>query len=270
MTRFAFVVTSTLIVLGASHVTAQTMPKYRVEADGFNCGAADIKAVCDSAGKHLWKHFEDFPSEPLVVKRGYSGPFFSHVKNKDGELVILLDTGNHLWSQFSYQFSHEFLHYLCGYKHKDRGNLWFEETLAETASLYCMRAMAKDWKENPPYSNWKEYRDSLRDYIDNVEKSRTYITNIHARGLPTFYAAHRKTLEGDPNNRPLNGAMALVLLRLFEAEPGRWEAVRWLNSPGGEKKHTFEEHLQSWKNSVPEKHKTFVQQVAELYGIELE
>ena len=74
-------------------------------------------------------------------------------------------------------------------------------------------------------------------------------------------------MEKDANLRDLNGAMSLVLLRLFEEDPQRWESVRWLNhqpSPEGE---TFPEYLQKWLNAVPDRHKPFVLQIARLYGL---
>ena len=81
----------------------QPLPTYRVEADGFKSDERDIKAVCDSAATEIWRHLEPYELEPFVVKRGYSGPFFSHGKNSRGELEILLDVEGAYWSQYAYQ-----------------------------------------------------------------------------------------------------------------------------------------------------------------------
>lgn len=64
----------------------------------------------------------------------------------------------------------------------------------------------------------------------------------------------------------LNGAMAVVLLHLFEAEPARWEAIRWLNSTPPHEGDTFATHLQHWHDAVPPKHQPFVQRIAGLFG----
>ena len=138
------------------------LPSYRVEAAGFKSAERDIKAVCDSAAGELWRHLKPYKLEPFVVKRGQEGPFFSFVKNSRGELEILLDTGETYWSQYAYQFAHEFFHLLCGSAERDPGNLWFEETLGETASLFVLRAMARSWKTKPPYPHWADYRDHDR------------------------------------------------------------------------------------------------------------
>jgi hypothetical protein len=162
--------------------------------------------------------------EPIVVTRGRNGPITLYQRNDRGEIVIRLDTEQTYWSQYSYQFAHEFCHVLCGYRDADRRNKWFEETLCETASLFAMRAMARTWKESAPYAHWRDYRDALRNYADDVIRKRDLIHEIHARGLPEFYRTHQAELESNPTSRELNGAMSIVLLHLFEEQPERWEA----------------------------------------------
>jgi len=246
------------------------MPPYRVEADGFDgARAADIKAVCDSAGRELWRHFPGHTIEPFVVTRGHKGPIVLYERNARGEIVMRLDTGRTFWSQYAYQFAHEFCHILCGFDKDDPGNKWFEETLCETASLYALRAMARAWKTDPPYPHWRDYRDALRDYTDDILAKRHKVDEIHRNGLAAFYRAHRAELTRHSCNRDLNGAMAVVLLRLLEREPNRWEAVRWLNAGPAPAGRTFPEYLQAWHDAAPGRHKPFIRQVADLYGIPL-
>jgi len=245
------------------------MPPYRVESRGFNDSARDIKATCDSAGRELWKHFPDYKIEKFVIKRGKGGPISLYARNKQGEIVIRLDTGNQLWCQYAYQFAHEFCHVLCDYEEDDPGNKWFEETLCETASIYAIRAMAISWKTDPPYGHWKGFRDSLRDYSDKVIRKWSGIYEIYEKGLPGFYKAHQAELAKEPCNRELNGAMAQVFLKLFEEDPSRWGAIRWLNSAPSPKDETFQQYLTKWHKAVPEKHKPFVKKVAHLFGMTL-
>lgn len=244
-----------------------SMPTYRVDSVAFKASASDIKAVCDSAGSQLWRHFSQYEIDPFLVQRGDSGPFFCYNKNARGELVILLATGGTYWSQYAYQFSHEFCHLLCGRENKEPRYMWFEETLAETASLYALRAMSKEWETNPPYQNWKEYRDSLRTYADNIALGRTNVYAINEKGLANFYRTHKEALEREPCDRALNGAMALVLLRLFEAQPEHWETLRWLNSSPPHQSKTFQQHLSEWRDAVPEEHKAFIEKIAGLFGV---
>lgn len=246
------------------------MPPYRVEARGFNASDRDIKAVCDSAGRELWKHFSDYKIEKFVVERRKGGPIVLFARNKRGEIVIKLDTGHTYWCQYAYQFAHEFCHILAGFEEDYSGNMWFEETLAETASLYAIRAMSRSWKNDPPYGHWKGFRDALRDYSDNTISKWTKVYEIYEKGLGGFYKAHQAELAKEPCNRKLNGAMAQVFLKLFEEDPSRWGAIRWLNSAPSPKGETFEQYLTKWHRAAPDKHKPFVKKVAHLYGVTLE
>ncbi len=251
-----------------SYATPQ-MPTYRVESRGFNNSPRDIKKLCDSAGRELWKNFDDYKIEKFVIVRGRGGPITLFKRNSKGEIVIRLDTGNALWSQYSYQFAHELCHVLCGFDEDYKGNMWFEETLCETASLFTMRAMAKSWKTDPPFKHWSGYRDSLRSYADDVIRKRTKVHEIYEKGLADFYKTNKARLTEEPCDRSLNGAMSLVFLKLFEEEPSRWGAVRWLNSKPSKKGETFQQYLNKWRNAAPEKHKPFITKVANMYGVTL-
>ncbi len=245
------------------------VPAYRVEAEGFGASEADIRAVLDSAGGELYRFFPDYALEPLVVVHGSGSPITLFQRNEHREIVIRLDTGSTFWCQYAYQYAHELAHVLSGFKQGYEGNKWLEETLSETASLFVMRAMARSWKDAPPYPNWRDYRDALREYTDDIIRRRTTIRGIHAQGLAGFYREHQATLERNPTDRELNGAMAIVFLQLFEEEPARWEAIRWLNvqpAPAGER---FADYLVRWRAAAPERHRPFITEVARLYGIAL-
>ena len=266
------------LLLGAGQRVVAQKPKYaspqmppiRIDANGFEASEADIRAIVTSAGRELWRFFPDYLIEPVVVTRGREGPISLYDRNASKEIVIRLDTSKTLWSQYSYQFSHEFCHVLCGYDKDDRGNLWFEETLCETASMFTMRAMSKSWKSDPPYANWKDYRDALRNYVDDIIRKRTKVHDIYADGLAAFYQKHQVALRKDPTQRDINGAMAIVLLHLFEEEPTRWEAVRWLNSAPSPAGETFKQYLQKWHTAAPKRHQPFVRKIADLYGQKLD
>ena len=255
-----------LLPAAAQEPAKPNLPLYRVDASDFEASEADIRAVCDSAVKQLWRHFLDYELEPFVVTRGKQSPIVLYQRNDRKEIVLKLDTSNTFWSQYAYQFGHEFCHILCRYRPSDGQNLWFEETLCETASLYVLRGMARDWKKDPPYRHWADYRDSLRDYSDDLIRKRTHVREIHATGLAAFYRTHADELRKNATNRDLNGAMAVILLARLEEEPEHWEAVRWLNdSPASQDEH-FAAYLSRWHAAAPEKHQPFIADVAELFG----
>ncbi len=245
-----------------------SMPLYRVDSREFEASEADIRAVCDSAGMTLWRQFHDYEIEPFVVTRGREGPILLFKRNDQKEIVLKLDTGKTFWSQYGYQFSHEFCHMLCGFREGDASNKWFEETLCETASLFTLREMARTWKEQPPYKHWSDYRDHLREYADNVIRNRKELAAIHRQGLPTFYRQHEAALRKKPTERELNGAMAVVLLHFFEEDPQRWEAIRWLNAELPPPDEPFSDYLARWQAAVPERHREVVEKIGALYGLE--
>lgn len=245
---------------------AQPLPAMRIDAGAFGASEADIRKLLESVATELVRGFpEAHELEPLAVVRG-DGPFVSHRRTEGGEIEIRLATGGTYWSQYAYQFAHEFCHVLCGFTPHNRQHLWFEEVLCETASLFAMRAMARSWRDRPPYANWRDYRDSLRDYADDVIAGREHLAELHAIGMAAFYRRHRQELESDPNNRELNGAMAIVLLPMFEADPARWEAVRWLNhGASADDDRGFADHLRHWQDSAPERHHPFIRQIRNLF-----
>ena len=121
------------------------MPPIRIDTNGFDASEADIRAIVTSAGRELWRFFPDYRIEPVVVTRGEMGPVVLYDRNKDKEIVLRLDTSKTFWAQYSYQFSHEFCHVLCGYDNDDRANLWFEETVCETACSFGKKLAISCW-----------------------------------------------------------------------------------------------------------------------------
>lgn len=241
----------------------------RVNPQGFEASKADIHAVCRSAGDQLLKHMDGLEKTTVVVSKGKHGPIALFDRGGKGEFHLKLDTGQTYWSQYSYQFAHEICHVLCRYEDDYKGNLWFEETLCELASLYCLREMSRTWRTDPPYANWKAFAPSLRDYTDDILRKRVDYLEILKSGLPAYYRKHAAHLVKNATDREKNGSMAVVLLALFERQPEHWNAIRWVNpapSPEGE---TFAQYLTKWRDAVPEKHKQFVESIAGMYGVTL-
>lgn len=262
---FALFAVAAAVLLSHPLRGAQELAPLRVEAEAFHAGPADILAVCRSAARELVRHFpESHDLEPVRIRKGDAGPLVAFQRTDAGEVLVFLDTGGNLWSQYAYQFAHEFCHILCRF-HEDNRYLWFEEVLCEAASLFALRAMARSWKDDPPYPNWRDYRDSLRSYADDVIASRGLIAEIHRNGLAAFYQARRQDLPRHPTDRETNGAIAAILLPLFERDPASWEALRFIRSdpPAAD----FPGHLAAWHGRVPKRHRAFVASIISLFGL---
>jgi hypothetical protein len=241
----------------------------RIDPGGFHSSKADIHAVCKSAGDQLLKHMVGQEKITIMVSKGTHGPIALFARGEHGEYRVKLDTGKTFWAQYAYQFAHEICHVLCRYEDDYKGNLWFEETLAELSSLYCLREMSRAWRENPPYPNWKSFAPKLGDYTDEIIRKREGYLEILKIGLPAYYRQHAAHLSRNGTDRDKNGAMAIALLALVERQPEHWNAIRWVNSSPSPEGETFVQYLAKWRAAVPEKHKMFVDSVAEIYGMEL-
>lgn len=258
---------STFIITPCTHAentdSLIALPKYRVDDRGFHASARDIKKVLDYTARPLWKNFPGYQLEPIVITRGNNGPIVLYQRNQNKEIIVRLDTSQTYWCQYAYQWAHEFCHILCGYRNDAQENKWFEETLCEMASLYCMRAMATDWKKKPPFGS-KTYHQSVRNYIDQVIASREIIKPAE---LGKFYQKHKEKLRKDSTLRDLNGAMAASLLPLFEAKPENWEAIRYLNKTPAKSGLTLKEYFTKWYKDAPKKHHALIKKIAKHYGI---
>ncbi|MBQ96756.1 MAG: hypothetical protein CMP30_02015 [Roseibacillus sp.] len=254
---------------GTTHADSRKALTVRVNAEKFNASRADIEAVCRSAGNQLMQQMEGVPEFTVEVSRGQHGPIALFQRGKEGQYLVRLATEKTFWAQYAYQFAHEICHVLCGYDNDYRGNLWFEETLCETASLYCLQSMSREWRTNPPYGNWRSYSPALFDYADNIRKGRKDYLEILHIGLPAYYQKHAAHLSGNPTDRKKNGAMALAILTLLERNPGHWDAIRWLNSSPSPQGETFLHYLTKWHRAVPPQHTKFVATIASLFGLSL-
>ncbi len=207
----------------------------------------DVKAVLNSAARQLWKQFPDRELTPILVEPK-GGPIVLFQRGENGEYRVRLATGQTYWSQYAFQFAHEMCHILCNYDGDVHRNKWFEESLCETASLYSLRAMADEWKTNPPYPNWKGYSSSLKQYADD----RIAASPLpEGKSLADWFADHEATLYQNATNREMNNIVAVQLLPLLEENPANWEAVTWLNEAKSTQSQTFGEYLSDWHKHAP-------------------
>lgn len=241
----------------------------RVEADGFEASQEDIAAVCLSAIGELQCHCPGLPTEDVVIEHGggEGHAIVLHERNNNGEIVIQLDTSKTFWSQYAYQISHEICHVHCGFRRGPLQNQWFEEAVCETASMFCLRAMAHTWKTEPPYPHWRSYASSLAEYADNFTSNLIYKAEFLSKGLAQFYRDHETEFRAHACERELNGVIALALLPYLEEKSGRWAAFCWLNATARPENEPFTHYLTRWEQSTPEEHKATVLGVRQLFGL---
>lgn len=253
----------------ASAASAADAPQRRLDLkivpNGWGGQVADVEAVMRSTARELLKHYGDHAIDKIRVQPK-GGPIVLFKRAPDGAVVMKLATGNRLWAQMAFQFSHELCHVLCRYDEDIHGNDWFEETVCEVASLYVLRRMGESWKTDAPYRHWRSYAPALTEYAQQ---------RIEAAPLPegatlaAWYAEHKVVLREHADKRDLNRVAAGVLLPLFEAEPEHWEAVRWLNTGKPDRVQTLGEFLGDWRANAPERHGAFIGEIADAFGVEM-
>ena len=244
--------------------------------DGFGASEADVRAVLVSAAESIWKHCPDTRWEVPGFSIYHSGesPITEFNHRSDGRIVIGLTTqGNH-WSQFAYQFAHEFCHALAGHANDWRklwikgrkANHWLEESLCETASLFAMRAMGESWKTAPPYRNWKSYAESLTKYAaERMEKAAA--TFPAGTAFRDWFREHEASMREKATIREKNNVVAAQLLPLFEAQPSGWEAVTFMNLAKRDAEKTLAAHFADWSEVAPAAQRAFIGWIAAVFGV---
>ena len=266
-TRISFMIA--LVMLSAASAKNGTRG-YQIHLEKTGWGEAslnDIKAVLHSSCDSIHRHFADLKEKEVIyVRRNNTGPITLFKRNLRGEVIVELNTGNRFWCQYSYQIAHEFCHVLCRFRPGNQKNLWFEEALCELASMFSLRAMARDWKTNAPYPNWKGYSESIHDYVSDLEEQFAMPDGMT---LVDFYKENAEALSKNPTARPINGRVALALLSSFETNPEHWPAVAYLNSGKGKDDISFANYLRNWNEQAPPKHSIFIHSIARHFGIDL-
>ncbi len=226
----------------------------------------DVYSVCLSAANTIWKNIDGKTIDPILIHNSKLGPivFFQHGNNK--EYLVHLNTKDRRWAQCAFQFAHEFCHIICNYRKVKNKQMWFEETICECASLFAIKRMAIEWKKKPPYPIWSDYYKSLESYSEALLNT---VEGKYKFSIRDYYQKNLLTFEKNPNDRERNRWIAIELLSLFENSPESWQAVRYLNLGPTTDNNNLKSYLSGWHSRVPEKHKTFVTKIAEVFGIKI-
>jgi hypothetical protein len=244
------------------------LPKIEIKPNIWGgASTRDIQKILNSAARQLWPHAHQDRLSTIKVERSRTGPIVLYRRGEKGEYLMRLDSEKTYWSQYAFQFAHEFGHIICGYKKGDQSNLWFEETLCETASLFALRGMTEEWKAKPPYPNWKSYGKEFAKY---AQKRITKYPWPKNRSLGVWYKERKHSLSQKPADRGRNVQLASQLLPLFEEKPSGWGACAFINIKKSNQKRSFSTYLEDWKkNCKTDAQKEFVKKLAGEFSINL-
>jgi hypothetical protein len=240
---------------------------------GFGkASSADIHAVIQSAAGELWRYCPHTQLAAIDVYHRADYPQTDFKTVSGGRITIGLAAQDTHWAQYSFQFAHEFCHALANYSNSSRrlvryprhANLWLEESLCETASLFALRAMGRSWHTDPLHPAWREYAVWLNSYAEK----RLALAKHHLRPGTQFsiwFRENQSVLRRNPTERSRNAIIATQLLPIFEAEPRGWEALAFLNSASINPKSSLAQHLAQWRSRCPQGLRSFVTKVEAVF-----
>ena len=236
--------------------------------------SADIAAVLQSAALELRRHCPHTQIPGIDVCHRDDHPQMDSELMANGRLRIGLTARDTRWAQFSFQFAHEFCHTLANYSNGGRpsvrrphhANLWLEESLCETASLYVLRAMGRTWLTSPPHPAWRSYAPWLSAYAGQ----RLALPQHRLPGETPFivwFRNHQPALRRNATLREWNTTIAIELLPILEAEPRGWGTLKFLNGGSGSADASLAQHLSAWRSRCPRDLRQFVTKLAAVFEV---
>jgi hypothetical protein len=245
----------------------------RVQANVFGkASAADITAALRSAGEELFRYCSHTQLDGIDVYYRADHPQIDLHRTREGRIAIRLSARDTRWAQYSFQFAHEFCHALANFADHSQPpvsklrnpNLWLEESLCETASLFVLRAMSRTWATHAPYPAWQVYAPWLNDY---VEQRLALPENRLPASFSAWFRENQTALRRDADQRARNIIIATHLLPIFEADPAGWEAVTFINRKPSDPTESLFKRFAEWQANCPNHLHAFVTKLAAVFGI---
>lgn len=261
--------------LPSARAAEAPVPVVREEGWG-EASIRDIRNLLVSVQHEFARHLGDVLLPGVEVFRDENHPITLNERTDEGRVRIGLNTAGMFWSQYSYQYAHEYVHLLAGHVTPELnqwvGTLnaagWLEESLCETGSLFALRAMARTWKTNAPYPNWTSYAPKLHEYAEERIRDPKHQL-APGEGFVPWYRAHVDALRRKQDMRDWNTIVAIRLLPLFEAKPEGWRTLVSYRRGKAGANAAMREHLEGWRSACPPELRAFVTGVADTLGEKL-
>ena len=245
-----------------------------VEDGGWGqISAKEVRAIALGAAAEIARHCPKTRIGPILVHHRDDHPQTAWVRTPEGKIIVGLQARDRQCAQLAFQFAHEFCHVLATqsndwqrtWRADGKPNLWLEESFAEAASLFALRAMARTWQRSAPFRNWRSYAPEFADYA--AERTRA-AAGANA-DFAQWFRQNEPVMRRNPTLRERNSVVALQLLPLLEAGPRAWEAVTFLNLGTRDRKQPLEACLAEWRQNCPPPLRPFVTRVAQVFGVRL-
>jgi hypothetical protein len=271
MKRILFPMLPLLMLLAAAPLRAVT-PDIAVQDGGWGAmSVKEVRAIALSAATEIARHCPRTRLGPIVVHHRGDHPQTAWERTPDGKIIVGIEARDRQCAQFAFQFAHEFCHVLATqandwrrtWRADGKPNLWLEESFCEAASLFALRAMARDWERSAPFRNWRAYAPEFASYAE--ERMRAPAPADFAR----WFRQNEPAMRRNATLRASNAIVARQLLPLLEAEPRAWEAVTFLNLGTRDRRQPLAAFLAEWRQNCPPSLQPFVAKVAQVFGIRM-
>jgi len=244
-----------------------------VQADGFGgASPADIEAVLQSTAREFSRYWPKSRFPIIAVYHRPDHPQTDSRRAAGNRIAIGLTARDNHWAQYSFQFAHECCHALINYSNDERGltsdwryaNLWLEESLCETASLFTLRALSRSWSIAPPYPPWRDYAPWFAAYAN---QRLALPEHRLPAGTPfvVWFRANEPALRQNPMRRDCNTIVAAQLLPIFEKEPHGWEALAFLNNASINPNSSLAQYFARWRSRCPQRVRSFVAKIEAVF-----
>ena len=252
-------------------------PPLQLTVDRYDWGMAkpdDIKAVVQSSGDQIWQHCPRSQLDLIKVYHRRDYPVTDILRDWKGRISIGLASKDTRWAQFAFQFGHEFCHALTqhssigkhGWHNLQHANMWFEESICETGSLFALRRMGERWRTAPPIPQWRGYASAFSMYA----AARLALPEHRLPpGVPfaAWFHQNEPALRACAVLRDKDTIIASQMLPILEATPSGWEALCYLNLGTRDLKKPLARHFTEWNQNVPSDLRPFVSKIAALFEV---
>jgi len=236
-----------------------------IRVEGGDWGGVDnetIRTALYSVADVLMPKLPKRLLAPIVVRHTDSNPIALYDRGPNGEYLVRLHASAGSWHLYVYEFAHELCHVMSNYQENvaaetSKHNQWLEETLCETASLFALKQVAARWAVSPPSAEWSVQAEKLQRFFDLLisEQHRQLPPNVN---FAAWLSDNEEQLRRNPYQREKNDLMANLLLPLFEEQPGKWDALCYLNLDPADANSSLEHYLLHWYQNAPAEHRPFV------------
>jgi hypothetical protein len=257
----------------AQAATEKTTLEILVDNGGWGTASTtDIRTVLRTSAQEIWRWCPGQLIRPIRVYHRDDFPQTDFLHDWRGRIRVGLASEDTRWAQMAFQFGHEFCHVLAQHSaaakrswHPPRhANLWFEECLCETGSLFVLRRLAAAWRSEPPYPQWHSYADALAAYA--TERLARADHQLPAGvSFSAWFRENASELVENHALRAKNVIIARQMLPLFEAEPEGWEALCYLNLGQREQGKPRAQHFAEWQNAAPAELRPFIARLVALF-----